>query len=209
MGALKKLQDFILPQEVDFFKRLQEQSVSCKNCIDELYNFYITQNSSSTDTLKNLIQQAEEMRSKNLKELYQVFITPVDKEAISRAYINLDWVVMSVKHLEVELEIYEIKDLIEYKSILDLLKEEMTDIHTGFGMLRKNDFEKFSLLVFNIVQNDNKLIEEYARYVSALLSSNDIKKIITRKEILNQLKEVSKRIRMCANDLEDMDFKMR
>ena len=209
MGILKKLQDLILPHEIDFFKGLQEQSILCKNIIDELNRIYITEIDSTSDALKKMILEAEEMRKKNLNELYQVFITPVDKEAISRAYINLDWVVMSIKHLEVELEIYEIKDLKEYKAILDLLKDEINDIHSGFGMLHRNNIEKFSQLVFNIVRCDNELIKEYAHQVSTLLNSSDIKKIITYKEILTQLKEISKRIRMCANDLEDMVYKMR
>ncbi|MBK5284256.1 MAG: hypothetical protein JJE25_02545 [Bacteroidia bacterium] len=209
MGTLKKIEDYILPQEIDFFKLLQEQSMLTKNIIDELHNIYITQSSVSPAMLKKLIQQAQDMRKKNLGELYKVFITPVDKEAISRAYINLDWVVMSIEHLQVELEIYEMKNLTDYKTIFDLLKDEINDIHSGFGMLPENNIEKFSHLVFNVVHYDNELIKEYATQVSIMFGSNDIKKIITRKEILNQLKEISKRIRICANDLEDMLYKMR
>ncbi len=208
MGTLKKIENYILPHEVDFFDHLQKQSGLTKNIIDELYHIYIEQSSSSITLLKKMIQQAQDLRRENLKELYNIFITPVDKEAISRAYVNLDWVVMSIEHMQVELEIYEITNLTEYKTILDILREEMSDIHIGFGELNKNNFENFSKLVFNVVHHDNELIKEYAHQVSLLFNSNDIKKIITRKEILSQMKEISKRIRICANDLEDMLFKM-
>ena len=196
-----------MPQEIDFFKRLQEQSNVSKNIIDVLHRVYMLQ-SDAPDAIKSVIQTAEEMRSGNLMELGQAFLTPVDKESISRAYINLDWVVMSVKHLVVELEIYEITELAEYKIIFDLLKEQMENIHAGFGTLNDKTEEKTSKHVYQIIHCDNELIGEYARQVSILLSGNEIKKIIARKEILNQLKEISKRIRLCANDLEDIVFKM-
>jgi uncharacterized protein Yka (UPF0111/DUF47 family) len=208
MKAFKKIQDYILPHEVDFFKRLQEQSILTKKIIEELYNIYITKSSLTDVSLKNMIQQAQDMRKKNLNELYQVFLTPVDKEAISRAYINLDWVVMSVEHMEAELGIYEIKDLAEYYTIFDLLKKQVDEIHSGFSLLHKKDFDNFSKCVFNIVHYDNKIIEEYAHQVSVLLKGSEFKKIIILKDVLMQLKEISKRIRMCANDLEDMLFKM-
>jgi len=208
MGTFKKISEYILPHEVDFFKHLQEQSILIKEIIEELYNVYITKTGLSVQSMRNKIQEAQDIRKKNLNELYQVFLTPVDKEAISRAYINLDWVVMSIEHILVELEIYEIYDLSEYKAILDLLKEQMNEIHSGFTMLHENEMADFSKRVFNIVHCDNMIIEEYARKVSILLKSTDFKMIITRKDILNQLKEISKRIRICANDLEDMLFKM-
>ncbi len=207
MKLFKKIQEYILPREVDFFQGLQEQSILIKNIIDELHNIYITKKSSDGN-VKELIQNAQDIRREKLNELYQVFITPVDKEAIGRAYINLDWVVMSIEHLEVELKIYKIADLTEYETIINLLKEEMNHIHHGFEMLQKNDFDHFSKRVFSIVHCDNKLIEEYARRVADHLDSNDLKMILTHKEILAQLKEISKRIRICANDLEDMLFKM-
>lgn len=205
---MKGLRKFILPQTVDFFKRLETQSILCRDIIDELRNIYLSHKSSSFNLLKKMIKEAEQARRKNLKELEQVFITPVDKEAISRAYINLDWVVMSIKHLQAELEIYGVEDLKEYTVILDLLREEMSDITNGFGMLHENKDGKSAELMFEIIHYDNELIKEYARQVSKLLESNDIKKIITQKEILYQLKEISKRIRLCANDLGDMLFKM-
>jgi len=207
MDTIKKLKEFILPVEIDFFKRLQEQSVLCKNIIDELYKIHIAQGSSSVALLKTMIRDAETVRRENLKELEQVFITPVDKESISRAYINLDWVIMSIKHLQVELEIYQIDDLKEYKAIFDFLIEEINHVTSGFKMLNRSK-KKQSWQDHKIIHCDNELIKEYARQVSILLESDDIKKIITRKEILNQLKEVSKRIRLCANDLDDIMFKM-
>ena len=48
----------------------------------------------------------------------------------------------------------------------------------------------------------------YVQEVSSLVESKDMEKIFIHKELLSQLKEISKRMRMMANSLEDIIMKM-
>ncbi len=208
MNLFRKLQQFILPAGTDFFVSMQHQSAMTEKVVDELYHLYIEDKKIDSLSMLDLIKQEKEIRKNNLQQLYAALITPIDKEAISRAIINLDWVVLSIEHLHVELETYGIRNLEEYESILVLLKQEMENLSYCFSLLEQKKYDVFSNQIFTIVHLDNLVIKEYAKHVSALLSGNDIKKIIEYKEILTQLKEVSKRIRICANNMEDMIFKM-
>jgi len=44
--------------------------------------------------------------------------------------------------------------------------------------------------------------------MAKLANSKDMKEVFMHKELLNQLKEISKRMQMCANSLEDIVMKM-
>lgn len=206
--SLKKLEQYILPKEIDFFGLLQEQSVLTKHIIDELYAIHMPSGTGDTEALTELMDKAEQRRTAHLKSLYQVFITPVDKEAIGRAVTNLDWVVMSVKHLQAELAVFKISNIADYTGIFDLLKQEIDCVHNGFKLLEADDRERALQNVADIIRLDNELIQEYARKLAEQLGKGDTGSIMVQHEILAQLKEVSKRIRMCAGDLEDILFKL-
>ncbi len=208
MTMLKKLREWILPKEINFFRSLGQQSLLTSKIIDELANFYQGNSSQNPDQIFNLIAEAKKMRLVNLKDLNAALITPVDKEAISRAYVHLHWVALSIKHLVVEIEAYKIHKLNKYEKMFDLLSQEMGQLTTGFKML---DAKKYDLVlenVYQVIHLDNQLIKEYASLLAELFDKNDIQKIFKHKEILSQLKEISKRIHICANHVEDIVFKM-
>jgi len=110
----KFLKSWILPKEIDFFGSLSKQSVATAGVINELSCFYLTHTSEKSDSIFSLIDEAKKKRKLNLVELNSTFIPPVDKEAISRAYNNLHWIVLSIKHLLVETDTYKVYNLEQY-----------------------------------------------------------------------------------------------
>jgi hypothetical protein len=52
------------------------------------------------------------------------------------------------------------------------------------------------------------LIEIYIKKMAELADSNDLREIFITKELLAQLKEIAKRMQVCANSLEDIVVKM-
>jgi len=207
MKIFEKLKGFILPQEIDFFGNLLQQSTITWQIVNELNEIYIKKTGDS-EKLSNMIAEAKQLRSGYLKELNEALITPVDREAISRTYVNLHWVVLSVKHLNVEINTYKIKDLNEYEIILSLLSMQMKEMSKCFDLLKKKQLNEVHGFIYEIVHLDNMIIKEYSENLAVLFEGNDMKHILQHKEILSQLKEVSKRIHIAANSLEDMVFKM-
>ena len=136
------------------------------------------------------------------------FITPVDKEAISREHAQLYWVALSIKHLMVETDAYQIYQLNEYKNLFDLLKQEMYELTEGFKLLDAKKYKDVIQHIDQIIHLDNQFIQDYANELLILFKKSDLPHVFMHKEILSQLKEISKRIHVCANYLEDIIFKI-
>lgn len=197
-----------MPADVDYFGKLTLQSQITGQIIHELHDFYIQDPSKDTHKILDLIRVAKKKRQDNLLELNKAFITPVDKEAISRVYSNLHWIDLSIKHLIIEMDTYEIYNIVDYNMILELLKKSIKTLSAGFDLLNKKKFNEILTHVNEAIHNDNLLIKEYAIQINKLFKKDDIQVILPYKEILSQLKEISKRMHFCANQLEDIVFKM-
>ena len=207
MKFFKKLAGFILPKEVDFFGNLSRQNTITQHIVNTLYDIYIEKTKTS-EHLDNAIKEANELRIKNLVELNNVLITPIDKEAISRVYLSHDWIALSIQHLDVEISAYTITSLLEYKKIFSLLKTQMEEMNVCFSSLKKKKYDEVLAGINNIIRLDDDLIKEYSTQLAVLFKNDSMKFILGHKEILSQLKEVSKRIHVCANTVEDIVFKM-
>jgi uncharacterized protein len=207
MKLFKKLAGFILPKEVDFFGNLCNQSAVTQHIVTTLRDIYI-EKTKTTEHLDKAIEDANELRIKNLEELNNVLITPVDKEAISRVYLSLDWITLSIQHLNVEIGAYNVSSLNVYEKIFNLLKNQMEQLSSCFSLLKKKKYSEVMDGMNDIIRLDDELIQEYAVQLAALFKNDSIKFILGHKEILFQLKEVSKRIHVCANNVEDIVFKM-
>ncbi len=208
MKIFQKFKSLILPETIDFFGQLSQQSIETKEIIHELQLFYLNKDTKDTEHLFSLIHDAKESRIKYLKELNTVFITPVDKEAISRAYEHLHWIVLSVKHLIFvmnEFKIYELKD---YETLLTLLYDETDKLAQGYSLLKDKKYNDILKLVYDVIHLDNLLIKEYANLLNKLFKIDNLEYVLKRKEILRQIKEIAKRTHICANQLEDIVFKL-
>ena len=207
MKWISRLSDYILPKEIDFFGNLTHQSEVTKEIIVTLYGIYILNEKKPGDLLP-LMKKAEETRKNNIEELNKVLITPLDREAISRTHISLDWVVLSIKHLAIEIDTFSITSLPDYEKILNLLVRQISLVADSFGLVKEKKFEKVLAMVTDIIRMDDEVISEYSLQLGNLFNGSDFKTILQHKEILTQLKEVSKRIHVCANSIEDIVFKM-
>ena len=203
-----KFTDWILPKEIDFFKSLFEHSLQTQKIVAELSTFYVKNSDQDARYIFDLISDLKKNHSRNLKELNTTFLTPVDRESISRAYSHLYWVGLSIKHLIVEIDTYEIYNLSEYSDIFNLLQQEMSRLTEGFNKLGSKNYVDALDGIDQIVHLDNELIHSYALHLSKLFTENKFHHILMHKEILSQLKEISKRIHICSNLLEDIVFKM-
>ena len=205
---LKKIKQWILPKEIDFFGMLLNQSKSTQSILGELNRFYTEESSADVEPLLTMIRQAKTIRSENLKALNSSFITPIDREALSRAYSQLYWIVLSVKHLVVEIDTYKIYQLKEYEIIFQRLEVALSELTNGFEKLKEKKYETIGENIDQIIHFDNKLIKDYAEILEKMFQEGQSPKLFMHKEILFQLREISKQIHICANLLEDMIFKI-
>jgi len=205
MGIIQK---YLLPKEIDFNSALKEQVNASRNCVLDLCLFCQKNDRNALKAILEDEHQSRALKRKNMHELLDVFITPYDKESIYRIITQLDWIALSVKHLAIELLSYEVTCPDHYDNIFKTLAEMAEALDKAFNYLPHKQLDKILANIEIIHDNYDKTTKYCALAAVKHLHEDETKVFLAHKEILNQLKEVSKRIHTSANTLEDMAMKI-
>jgi len=202
------IKKYILPKEVDFLSALNEHSMTIKKITDELYKCFFNQNEASCEAIIKDQHKAKEIRDKNMKELLNTFITPFDRESIYRAITHMDWIAISMKHFVIEAKAYNISQLDDnYSDLIQYIQLQAELLTAGFKTI-KSSAEKTADNAQRIRDTYDDLVNTYVQRMAETANFNNPKEMFIQKELLAQLKEISKRMRLCANILEDIVMKM-
>ena len=202
------IKKYILPKEIDFLAALNEHAMIIKQITDDLQKCFIEANEKSCQAILHDQHQAQAIRDKNMKNLLNVFITPIDRESIYRVITELDWIAISIRHFLIEAKSYQIhKENDVYNALIKKIQLQAELLTAGFKTLKSNR-EKTAQSAKRVRDTYDALMDIYVQEVSSLVESKDMEKIFIHKELLSQLKEISKRMRMTANSLEDIIMKM-
>jgi uncharacterized protein Yka (UPF0111/DUF47 family) len=208
MSFIQLIKKYILPEEIDFFKELQEQSEATQKATHDLYRCFATGDQQSCEAILNNENQATVLKNRNMDDLSRAFITPVDREAIFRAITHLDWVLISIKHLVMESTAYGISDLKEYKKIMRQLRDCADILAQGFAALHHNEMEIIRHKADEARTMAHLVTESYVQAMSRVAEGNDIHLMFKHKELLSQIKSIAKRFHVTANTLQDISMKL-
>jgi uncharacterized protein Yka (UPF0111/DUF47 family) len=202
------IKKYILPKEVDFLSALSSHAKIVKNIIDDLKNCFVSLEDRYCISILKDEHNAKLKRDKNMKELLNTFITPIDRESIYRIITQLDWLFVSVRHFVLEAKAYKIDKLDgDYIKMMDYLKLQSELLEAGFKTLRKDDI-KTTQSAKRVRETYDDLVQIYIEKMAKLSLCNDPKEIFIHQSLLTQLKDISKRMRMTANSLEDIIMKL-
>ena len=202
------IKKYILPKEVDFLSALNEHSMIIKQITDDLYRCFLKNNEESCEAILQDQHKAKEIRDSNMKDLLDTFITPFDRESIYRVITQLDWIAISVRHFVIEAKAYKVVQLDEeYASLIKQLQLQAELLTAGFKTV-KSSAEKTADNAKRVRDAYDDLMDIYVAHMAQLAQCDDKHKVFVQRELLAQLKEISKRMRMCANSLEDIVMKM-
>ena len=202
------ISNYILPKNVDFDNALQSQAHITRAIVEDLQAACRDNNRALLERITDHAEQARSLKSSNMKQLLDVFITSYDKESIYRMITQLDWIALSVKHLVLEVQAYEVQSLDEYQNIVDVLVEMAALLELGITRLSVKKTKAIASDIDLIHDKYDQVVKLCAQAVAQLLDQEDCKGILVHKEVLSQLKEVAKRIHITANTLEDMAIKI-
>lgn len=209
MALFKRLQKFILPEQIDFFGGLLEQIGKSKKIIELLSVEYAKNQPNAEKDVRNLIKEAKKTREKALQDLNRTFITPVDKEAIGRLYFHLNQINLKVKHFLTEMDIYNgIGNISDYQNLLDILRDEIDTLNKGFALLTQKNFLEVHKNTDHLLHLSNRFSKQYAKHLKVLFEASEQNKIFIHKEVLFQLKQINHVIIDANYSLEDMVYKM-
>jgi uncharacterized protein Yka (UPF0111/DUF47 family) len=204
------IKKFILPKEVDFISALVEHSIVIDSIVNALYLCFIDAKEERCQDILANEHQAQEIKKRNMEELLNTFITPIDRESIYRVITQLDWIAVSIRHFVLEAKAYKIDVLDDgYTEIIGFLQQQSKSLSLGFQHLKGADALVVTKNVQDVREGYESLIEIYIGKMAELAESLDVRDRFIQKELLSQLKEISKRMQVCANSLEDIVVKMR
>jgi uncharacterized protein len=205
---LSIIKKYIMPKEVDFLLALNQHAMIITKITDDLHKCFIEASQKSCEAILQDIHKSQEIREKNMNELLSSFITPLDRESIYRVITQLDWIAISITHFVVEAKAYEIHSLDEnYEVLIKKIQLQSQLLTAGFKTV-KTDAQKTAQNAQRVRDTYNELVEMYAKSMALLVSENNLREMFIHKELLGQLKEIGKRMQMCANSLEDIIMKM-
>jgi len=203
------IKKFILPKEVDFYTALVEHATLVDDIIHSLYSCFIEGKEEHCQKILTSEHQVQTIKEKYISELLNTFITPIDRESIYRVITQLDWIAMSIRHFALEAKGYHICMLDNgYIDIITCLQRQSKDLRLGFQNLKEKNHVVVAQHTQMVRNEYETLIESHIKKMAELAESKDTKEMFIEKELLLQLKEISKRMHVCANSLEDIVMKM-
>ena len=208
MNIKSLFKKYIIPHDINFVGMLQEQSQVTHKMVEDLYGCFIHEQEKDCSFIAQDEHKTHHIKKRNMHQLLNAFITPIDRESIYRAVTQLDWIVISVKHFVLETKAYDIHNLNEYKDIFHLIHKASKKLQNGFEALNKKDNAKVSRLSDKVRNLTDEISQEYIQEMVKLSSCEDSKKVFIHKEILKQLKEIGSRLHISANTLQDIVVKM-
>ena len=202
------IEKYLLPKEIDFNNALMKQAELSKYSIVDLINFCLENNEKARESILADEHDSRLLKNRNMRDLLGVFITPYDKESIYRMIVQLDWISLSVKHLAIDIVAYNVKCPQHYKQIFSVLTDMIETLTTAFKYLDKKELSKILSCTESIRDNYDEVARQCAKAAAKHLEEDDIKIYLSHKEVLYQLKDVSKHIHLSANTLVDMAMKI-
>jgi hypothetical protein len=205
----KRVVERVFPKVPNFFALLAEQSANVGVTAGLLVEYM---GSSSPEVAKRITEaeyEGDRIKVQNLTLLNEAFSTPIDREDLHRAIINLDEIVNSCKTIVVEMD----SDLLGVKAdkhcieMAAYLKEGAESIAAGYGRLGTDpkggraDADKAEKAV-------KKFTRSYRRALAELFQDNDFHNIFRRKEIYTQLSHAALRMNVCNSTLLDIVVKL-
>jgi len=182
--------------------------MTIKKITDDLYRCFLENDEQSCEAILQDQHKAKEIRDTNMKELLDTFITPFDRESIYRVITQLDWIAISIRHFVIEAKAYNVLQLdAEYAPLIKQLQLQAELLTAGFKTV-KSSAKKTADNAKRVRDAYDDLMDIYVTHMAQLAKCDDIHKVFVQRELLAQLKEISKRMRMCANSLEDIVMKM-
>ena len=199
----------VFPKVPNFFALLAEQSAQVGHSAALLVDYMGSGTSEAAKRIVDAEYEGDRLKVRNLTLLNEAFATPIDREDLHRAIINLDEIINSCKTIVVEMD-SDVLALKADKHCLQMavcLKDGAEAVAAGYGRLASDpkagraDAEKSDKAVRSLTRTHRRALAE-------LFNDDDFHNIFRRKEIYNQLLRAGDRLNICNSTLLDIVVKL-
>lgn len=206
-SIFRRLFDRVFPKMPDFFTLLSEQCGQVAHTTGLLVEFMETGDTNVGLSIRQDEHEADRIKIRNLHTLNEAFSTPIDREDIYRAIVDLDEIVNYCKTTVSEMEVLCLspdKHCLEMAMHIKLGTDALAQ---GYARLAKHPLEAASD-ADSARKAERRVEKNYRRAIAELFVGDDYIHMFKRREIYRHLSNAADRMANCANTLHDIVVKM-
>ena len=206
-SVFRRLFERVFPKMPDFFHLLAEQSVQVAHTVGLLVEFMETGDPEIGKQIKADELEADRFKVRNIHILNESFATPIDREDIYRAIMDLDDVVNYCKTTVSEMDLLGVAPDKHTLNMAVRLKEGVAALVTGFAKLGTKPAA--AAADTDAVRKAERRVEKiYRRALADLFQGDDYINMFKRREIYRHLSNAADRMAHGANTLHDIVVKI-
>lgn len=206
-SMLRRLLERIFPKTPDFFALLTEQCQHVTVTTGRLVEFMESGDAAVGKLIRQDEHEADRVKVRNLHTLNESFSTPIDREDLYRAIVNLDEVVNYCKTTVSEMEVLGVtpdKHCLEMAMHIKLGADALA---LGYAKLARQPAE--AAADADAARKAERRVEKnYRRALAELFVGDNYLDMFKRREIYRHLSNAADRMANCANTLHDIVVKM-
>lgn len=206
-SVFRRLFERVFPKMPDFFTLLTEQCQHVAHTAGLLVEFMESGDPATGQQIRQDEHEADRIKVRNLHTLNEAFSTPIDREDLYRAIIDLDEVVNYCKTTVSEMDVLSLtpdKHCLEMAMHIKLGTDALA---LGYSRLARHPAEA-AADADSARKAERKVEKAYRRAIAELFQGNDYIHMFKRREIYRHLSNAADRMANCANTLHDIVVKM-
>jgi uncharacterized protein len=204
MGILS----WFIPQEKHFFDMIEQQSKNVLEGVEALVNMleHYNEIDKKREKIKEIENNGDRMVHDIFAELNKTFITPIDREDITKLTSSLDDILDNLEAVSERLIIYEIRKPPKYMlEFAQILQKTTRNVNEGISLLRNfkeaKHIREFCREV-NTLENEGDILHRKA--TAELFTKKDPIEIIKMKELYDDLEAAIDRCEDVADVIGDI-----
>ncbi len=206
-SVVHKILDHVFPKAPDFFNLLSNQAGQVTHTVNLLVDFMGTNDSELAKQIKRDEHDADVIKIGNIHTLNEAFTTPIDREDIYRAIMDLDEIVNFCKDTVSEMDALGVTpDRYAYE-MASCLREGVLALERGFALLATEP-ARAADDADTARKADRKVEKLYRKALADLFQGTDYLNMFKRREIYQHMARAADRMAHCANTLHDIVVKI-
>mgnify|MGYP001280158417 FL=1 len=182
------IKDILIPQETKFFDLLEELSSQVRIASIELGGVF--DNSNKLSTIEDLEHEGDRIVHEIYTMLDKSFITPIDREDISKLTILYDNVLDAIWDVTNRMHLMRPVNKLEYMTSFPVIIEKsVSEIDDALKLIRVMDRKTIEKHVINVHTYENQADNLHDTTLSEIFQIDDVKELLKHKEILEKLEK--------------------
>lgn len=206
-SIFRRLFERVFPKMPDFFSLLAEQCIHVAHSTDLLVEFMESGNPEIGQLIRQDEHEADGIKVRNLHTLNEAFSTPIDREDIYRAIVDLDEIVNYCKTTVSEMDVLGVTPDKHCLEMAMHIKIGVDALAAGYAKLGSHPAEA-AIDADAGRKAERKVEKSYRRAIADLFQGDDYINMFKRREIYRHLSNAADRMANCANTLHDIVVKM-